>query len=86
MMHMKSCHHSELRSSLSIILNRRIKYTRQMPSLIQVSSAVKAVMWIRLESDPQTDPDPTPDPTLNQKNFNFFFHCFYQNIILIHEQ
>ena len=30
------CNHSELRFSLSIILNHRIKYSRQMPSLIQV--------------------------------------------------
>ena len=35
-MHMKSCNHSWLRISMSRILNYRIKYTRQMPSLIQV--------------------------------------------------
>ena len=33
---MKSCNHSWLRISMSRILNYRIKYTRQMPSLIQV--------------------------------------------------
>ena len=38
MMHMKSCNHSELRFSMPIILFHRIKYTRQMPSLIQVFS------------------------------------------------
>ena len=39
-MHMKSCNHSWLRFYMSIILNHRLKYTRQMPSLIQVFCSV----------------------------------------------